>query len=858
VSGGIPFGNYQLIRRIARGGMAEVFLASQRGPEGFERTVAIKRILPHLADSPEFVAMFMDEARLAARLTHPNVAHIYEFGKVEDDYFIAMEYIDGIDLAPIILAGEQGLLPLAHAARVAADVAAGLNYAHEQKGADGQLLGVVHRDISPQNILVSFDGAVKVVDFGIAKAAHHMERTQPGVIRGKYTYMSPEQVSGKALDGRTDVFCLGIVLCELCTGKVLFSRAEPMKAMTDIRDGSPPDPKRLGKGLPVRLTQIIRKALARDPDKRYANAAEMQLALEAFLHSTSEISNSLVLATYFREHYRTLRPEPKPLATAAAGEGTAAPGRPGTAIPARPPSTAIPAALGGGVGPLGPRGGGTGLAAQPGIGLAESARAARPGPRSASGEHETIIRFRGTDELPVEPGDLEPSELGLEDASESELPLARTRLADSASLEPEERSTVRGRGRQRRPAPRSRPSGEQRRPGPHAVASAEQRLPATDSYHDEGSTSVRVDSFEVRRTISSPGTPPQRKPQSQERGGGRGPTSDDKQGPPASTGPLARWDDEVLAEDTPTHSRKDPVPPVRSDAIALASPSAQLDSSSQPSTQLIAEPPKRSRRRFGVLLAAAILVPLSGVVGYFLAAPGSSDGDPGSHRDLLALGDSRAPARGPEPVSIDARRPAGDSDVATDRGMAGAADATLKPKPPDVGVPARDAGPSKVEPSTGPTGTLFLTTRPRGAWLRVDGKTLERSTPLRWRGAAGAHELVVGRRGYRNVRRKVRLRAKRTTRLSLRLRRAKRARPPRRPPDTPPKAKEPGFISVTTVPWSNVYLGSRKLGMTPLANQKLPAGTHTLRFVNPGAGVTKTRRVRIKSGKVTKLRFRLR
>jgi serine/threonine-protein kinase len=289
--------------------MAEVFLATQRGPGDFERTVAVKRILPHLADIPQFLEMFLDEARLAAQLSHPNIAHIYEFGEVDDSYFIAMEYIDGVDLSSVVLDGPKRPLPLEHAARIAADVCAGLNHAHQLKG-KGKQLGIVHRDISPQNILVSFDGGVKVVDFGIAKAAYHIERTKPGVVRGKFTYMSPEQVMGKNLDGRSDLFSLGIVLYELCTCEALFPRTNAVQAMQLIKKAEVPEPKRLNRRLPKQLTRILKRALAGDRDKRYQTGAEMQMDLEEYLRSTTQISNSILLGGYFAEHYRKLRPEP--------------------------------------------------------------------------------------------------------------------------------------------------------------------------------------------------------------------------------------------------------------------------------------------------------------------------------------------------------------------------------------------------------------------------------------------------------------------------------------------------------------------------------------------------------------------
>lgn len=204
---GIPFGKYRLVKRLARGGMAEIFLARQRGPDGFERQVALKRILPHLVETEDFVRMFHDEANLAARLTHPNVVHIYEFGKVDEYYFIAMEFVDGVDCARLSEAATREPLPPEIVGRLGADAAAGLHHAHTMTDGDGTPLGIVHRDVSPQNLILSFDGIVKIVDFGIAKAAIFADRTRPGVVKGKFAYMSPEQVEGKPLDeiGRAHV-----------------------------------------------------------------------------------------------------------------------------------------------------------------------------------------------------------------------------------------------------------------------------------------------------------------------------------------------------------------------------------------------------------------------------------------------------------------------------------------------------------------------------------------------------------------------------------------------------------------------------------------------------------------------------
>ena len=289
--------------------MAEVFLAVQQGPEGFQRKVAVKRILPHLADIPQFQDMFLDEARLAAQLTHPNIAHIYEFGSIRGNFYIAMEHIEGVDLGSVILQGLSRPLPLEFTTRIIAEVCAALNYAHHLTDTEDEPLGIVHRDISPQNIMVSFDGAVKVLDFGIAKAAHHVERTQPGVVRGKFSYMSPEQVIGEKLDGRSDLFCAGIVLHELLAAQPLFPRTDAVAAMRQIREDKISTPAPGGQPIPTELNAVLMRALAKDPEDRFDTAADMQLELEQFLLSSGRLSNSVLLGRFFTEHYKEVRRE---------------------------------------------------------------------------------------------------------------------------------------------------------------------------------------------------------------------------------------------------------------------------------------------------------------------------------------------------------------------------------------------------------------------------------------------------------------------------------------------------------------------------------------------------------------------
>ncbi|MEO6952864.1 MAG: protein kinase [Polyangia bacterium] len=300
MSEGVGFGNYRLLRRLARGGMAEVFLARQQGVEGFERRVAIKRILPHLSDSAEFRTMFLDEARLAAQLSHPNIIHIYDFGKVDDYYFIAMEYVEGVDLGRLIKQARTSPVPFELIARLLADACAGLQYAHNITDGAGTRLKVVHRDVTPQNVLVTYDGIVKVVDFGIAKATWQASRTRPGVVKGKYAYMSPEQVEGRPLDARSDIFSVGICMYELMTGMPLYRRDNVTEAMKEIRDGKPIHPENHRSGIPAELMAVLKRALETSRDARYESAAAMQLDLERYLKAATELATPQLLGDFVR------------------------------------------------------------------------------------------------------------------------------------------------------------------------------------------------------------------------------------------------------------------------------------------------------------------------------------------------------------------------------------------------------------------------------------------------------------------------------------------------------------------------------------------------------------------------------
>lgn len=282
---GQVFGRYELLLEIASGGMATVYLARLWGPESFEKLLALKRIHDHLADEAEFVDMFLDEARLAARIQHPNVVTIFEMGEIEGRHYLTMEYVHGQSVADLLKGVVRSHQRLAWpvVARIGALAAAGLHAAHELRGQDGTFLGVVHRDVSPQNILLSYDGQVKIADFGVAYAAERLARTRTGSLKGKLAYMSPEQISHRSLDRRSDLFSLGIILYEMATMRRLFRRDTEVATLQALADLIFVHPRDLNRNLPPRFERIILKALSRDPEQRYPTAEAMAEDLEGLL-----------------------------------------------------------------------------------------------------------------------------------------------------------------------------------------------------------------------------------------------------------------------------------------------------------------------------------------------------------------------------------------------------------------------------------------------------------------------------------------------------------------------------------------------------------------------------------------------
>ncbi len=301
----VQFGKYLLLDRINIGGMAEVWRAKTKGPAGDDQLVAVKRILPNISEDDEFIEMFIDEAKITVQLTHTNICAITELGCLSNTYFIAMEYIAGKDLRAVFEQGKKSTtrLPVDLVCYVMAKVCEGLDYAHHKVDPFGAKMNIVHRDVSPQNVLISFDGDVKVIDFGIAKAAGRASRTQAGILKGKFGYMSPEQVNGEEIDHRADVFAAGVCLYELLTGERLFVGETDYQVLEKVRSGEVRRPSNVNPLVPPELDAVVLKALERKQDTRYANAGDIAEALMRHLVSLPKMFTKQNLADFMRKEF---------------------------------------------------------------------------------------------------------------------------------------------------------------------------------------------------------------------------------------------------------------------------------------------------------------------------------------------------------------------------------------------------------------------------------------------------------------------------------------------------------------------------------------------------------------------------
>ncbi len=304
---GMPmrFGKYMLLRKIASGGMAEIFLAIQRSVAGFEKLIVIKRILPQMNQDRAFIEMLLQEARIAATLSHPNIVQIFDVGEVDGRFYIAMEHVHGEDLRSVVRQMKtKGTLdfPLEHALAIILGMCQGLAYAHDKTELDGSHLGIVHRDISPQNVVVTFTGDVKIVDFGIAKSDNKPleSATKSGKLKGKVPYMSPEQARGENIDHRSDIFAVGVMLFELTTGKRLFKGRSEYETLKLICERDYPLPSQVRPGYPPDLEQIVLMALAKSPAQRYQTARDMQADIEAFVRRRQIAVSNIALNKFMQ------------------------------------------------------------------------------------------------------------------------------------------------------------------------------------------------------------------------------------------------------------------------------------------------------------------------------------------------------------------------------------------------------------------------------------------------------------------------------------------------------------------------------------------------------------------------------
>ena len=305
-------GKYKILRQIAQGGMAEIYLATAVGIEGFEKLCVLKRILPMLATNHEFVEMFLDEARIAGSLLHSNIAQVFDIGSDAGNYYFVMEFLRGEDVRHILMRSVELHEPIAyeHIVSIITGVCSGLHYAHEMRGRDGKQLSIVHRDISPQNVFVTHDGNVKLCDFGIAKSATQLTETRVGTLKGKIRYMAPEQCQAEPLDRRSDIFALSIVLWELITQRRLYRGKSDFEIFKAIVEEDAPPPSTYRADVPAGLEAVVMKGLRRNRDERYDTAQELQVALEDWARSERVPASPVRLAAYMKELFGT-PPQPE-------------------------------------------------------------------------------------------------------------------------------------------------------------------------------------------------------------------------------------------------------------------------------------------------------------------------------------------------------------------------------------------------------------------------------------------------------------------------------------------------------------------------------------------------------------------
>ncbi len=829
--------------------MAEVFLAQQRGLEGFDRRVAVKRILPHLADSPDFVKMFLSEARLAAQLSHPNVVHIYEFGKVEHDYFIAMEFVDGVHTGQLFKIGETERMPVTLVARIGADAANALHYAHELRGPNGKLYGLVHRDVSPANIMVSFDGVVKLCDFGIAKAAAAGDQlTNPGQVKGKYAYMSPEQTIAAGLDGRSDVFSLAIVLWELLSGKYIVPRGDPVASMRMIRDGKLEPLEKVAPHVPAALAKAINWALESKRENR-ATAADFAQALEAFIKSSPELATSMQLSGWVRSRFAR---ENTGQESALDANSDAATPQPHTQ--ASPGTVAAPGTSGAG---------GSALSSTEKPTLARMSD-----PRIVAEAQEPPLT------LPPTPAAYPPRRVVklLSDTAEG------TEIYSTSDLD--DAMTVKAKKFTGGPPP-AKPSARKMTAPPDAEPTVQGGPPINDATELVDARHVPADEEDSQSSFATV---------LHER---YSPT--DEQPPAATASPLSGAQP-ILGSGArsavpqsgprnvlppPSGSRVPPSGPRLQPSGAQVPPSgARLQPSGAkvpPSGPQVPQSGERAQLQMQNLSRdSRTTQTLKGTgTNNVQPRPQSSPNLFGQRPTTAAAADEAARAHrtrkilmfaglgGLALLSFMIALAASNSGtpVAASKQDAGITmverDAALPIAPPPIDA----AEPEPTVPLDASTqkamGLLVVRTIPDGGTIKLGDQVREAAVqpgdPTGARTAqllleAGRYTIQAELAGYQPETRDVVLDGGENKMIEITFTKKVTVRPDRGPPV--------GRLTVRTSPWSDVYLGGKKLGQAPFADLEVPVGTHTLTFKNPSRP-TMTKTVTIKNGKLTKLNFSL-
>ncbi|MEM9192573.1 MAG: protein kinase [Myxococcota bacterium] len=854
------YGRFEVLGRLAVGGMAEVFLARETRPHGTFRHVAIKRILPQIADDETFVEMFLDEARLAVRLNHPNICHIYDFGELEESFFISMEFVHGVPLGKMIKrTREAGALPVPIATRIIAHVAEALHYAHQARDGMGRPMNIVHRDVSPQNIMIRFDGVVKLLDFGIAKNATQSSVTEAGVVKGKFSYMSPEQCLGRTIDARTDIFALGACLYEALTGKSLFRRQSDLDTMRAIVHEQPRPLTDLRSDVPEALNDIIFKALEKEPRKRFQTAGDMYVALERLVAERGDFVRAMHLAQYLE---RLLPGE------AAAGPlpGSTPSGRSLALADLSVPNTSAPTAN---------QGGGN--------------RTPAPVPEEQTvdvhislAEQPPIPPLKSTGYRPPTPGAIASSAK----PSAGPLPIAPPPSPPPPPRGPNDTAVL--------PASSLGTLGEDRAvpsaPPPKGLAAdapPQRGLLDVETFdNDDDAETEQVPAEQIAHVLRESGVnldwlddelPTMRVP-----------TEDDE---PPTLPALTKEDlpflhgpegDIANAETAPLRDAKRK--PVVGGA-ALAADAEEIPVLGEPVTY-----PPETRRRW-ILYAIAVLActVLVGGVGVYLglygfSLPADSEAlvgaspESGDRANVVELTPEEGSVTSPEAPSPpeappETAPPPEAEETPTEEVLAGeslddepapeeeaaqaaepSSETAMEESAPAEAAPSEEAASESVRNmastplSARATGRLEISSSPSGARVRVRSWTgttpfVIESLPV------GPHVVVVQRQGFERWRRTIRIQPGTTASIQAELQRSEASAPAQ-------SGGALGFLTLDTRPASTVYAGGRLVGRTPIRNVPVPSGTLRLRLVDE-TGETHLRSVRVQEGQPARAFFNL-